>query len=61
MGDLIILSGSKGRELVVKIVGDYEFVAGASPLFDEYNHQRKIEITQYDGDRLWAASHACQM
>ena len=53
IGDLIILSGDKSRELVVEVVGDYEFVAGASPLFGEYNHQRQIEITPYSGDRLW--------
>ncbi len=56
IGDLIILSGDKGRELVVEITGDYEFVAGQSPLYGEYNHQRAIEITQYDGDKLWRAA-----
>ena len=52
-GDLIILSGRIARELVVEISGDYEFVAGASPLFGEYNHQRPIEITRYDPEELW--------
>ena len=56
IGDLIILSGDKSRELVVKVVGDYEFVAGDSPLYGEYNHQRAIEIAQYDGEKLWRAA-----
>ena len=56
IGDLIILLGDKGRELVVEVVGDYEFVPGASPLFGEYNNQRAIEITEYDGDKLWRAA-----
>ena len=56
IGDLIILSGDQGRELVIEVAGDYEFVAGDSPLYGEYNHQRKIEITQYDGDKLWRAA-----
>ena len=56
IGDLILLSGAKGRELVVEVVGDYEFVPGASPLYGEYNHQRAIEMTQYDGDKLWRAA-----
>ena len=55
-GDLIISSGDRARELVVEIAGDYEFVPGASPLLDEYNHQRAIEITDYDGDKLWRAA-----
>ena len=56
IGDLIILSGNKTRELVVEITGDYEFVPGDSPLFGEYNHQRAMEITQYDADKLWRAA-----
>ena len=60
IGDLMILSGDKSRELVVKVTGDYEFVPGASPLFGEYNHQRAIEITQYDGDKLWNAAGGLQ-
>ena len=56
IGDLVILSGNTTRELVVKVVGDYEFVAGASPLFGEYNHQRRVELTEYDGDKLWRAA-----
>ena len=56
IGDLIILSGDKSRELVVEVTGDYEFVAGKSPMFGEYNHQRQVEITEYDGEKLWASS-----
>ena len=52
-GDLVILVGDKGRELVVEIVGDYEFVAGNWPLDGEYFYQRTVELTQYDGDELW--------
>ncbi len=53
IGDLIILSGDKGRELVVEVIGDYEFVPDFTTLFGEYNHQRAIETTNYDGDKLW--------
>ena len=53
IGDLVILSGDKSRELVVKVVGDYEFVPDFTELFGEYNNQRKIEITEYGGDKLW--------
>ena len=60
IGDLIILSGDRARELVVEITGDYEFVAGESPLHGEYNHQRQIEITDYDGDKLWRAAGGLQ-
>ncbi len=55
-GDLVIASGRVPREFVVEIVGDYEFVAGASPLFGEYNNQRAIELTEYDGEKLWKAA-----
>ena len=34
----------------------YEFVPGASPLFGDYNSQRAVEITRYDGDKLWNAA-----
>ncbi len=60
IGDLVILSGDKARELVVEITGDYGFIAGESPLFGEYNHQRPIEITDYDGDKLWRAAGGLQ-
>ena len=53
IGDLILLSGDKSRELVVEVVGDYEFAPDFTELFGEYNNQRKIEITPYGGDRLW--------
>ncbi len=56
IGDLVILAGDKSRELVVKVTGDYEFVEGESPLIGEYNNQRKIEITEYDGNKLWDAA-----
>ena len=61
IGDLIILSGAHGRELVVEITGDYEFVPGASPLYGEYNNQRAIELTDYDGDKLWRAAGGSQV
>lgn len=55
-GDLVIVSGRIPREFVVEIVGDYEFVAGESPLFGEYHHQRAIELTEYDAEKLWLAA-----
>lgn len=56
IGDLVILSGDKSRELVVEVTGNYEFVDGPSPLFGEYNNQRAVEITEYDGNKLWDAA-----
>lgn len=53
IGDLVILSGRKTRELVVKITGDYEFVAGESPLFGDYQNQRGAEMMLIDGNQLW--------
>ena len=55
-GDLVILSGRVSRELVVEVVGDYEFVAGLSPLSGEYHHQRAIELTEFDPEKLWLAA-----
>ena len=56
IGDLVILSGDKSRELVVEVTGDYEYVEAKPPLFGEYNNQRKIEVTEYDGNTLWEAA-----
>lgn len=53
IGDLVILSGRKTRELVVKITGDYEFVAEEVPVLGDYQNQRRMEITSIDGDQLW--------
>lgn len=55
-GDLVIVSGAKGFELVVKVVGDTEFVEGDWPLDGEYYYQRVVELTEYDGNKLWATA-----
>lgn len=54
--DLVILSLGKsgGRSLVVQVEGDYEFVPPEeAPLRDDFQHQRKVEITPLDPNRLW--------
>ena len=54
--DLVILNGKKPRALVVKIVGDYRYEAGESPLEGDCQNQRRIEMTSLDGNALWFAA-----
>ncbi len=52
--DLIILSTGKYRATVAQIEGDYEFVSSEeAPLHDDFQHQRKVGITQIDPNHLW--------
>lgn len=54
--DLVILSLGKngGRSLVVQVQGAYEFVPSEeAPLHDDFQHQRKVQTTQLDPNRLW--------
>lgn len=52
--DLVILSTGKRRALVVQVQGDYNFVSSEeAPLGDDFQHQRKVRITQLDPDHLW--------
>ena len=54
--DLVILSVGKngGRSLVVQVKGGYEFVSSEeAPLRDDFQHQRKVEVTPSDPNRLW--------
>ena len=54
--DLVILSVGKngGRSLVVQVKGEYEFVPPEeAPFRDGLQHQRKVEITPLDPNRLW--------
>ena len=53
IGDLVILAGRNPRELVVKITGNYEFVAEEVPILGDYQNQRSVEIMQLDGNELW--------
>ncbi len=53
IGDLVILSGRKTCELVVKIIGNYEFMPEESPVFGDYQNQRNVQITAFDGNELW--------
>lgn len=55
-GDLVILAGRSPRELVVKILGDYEYVAGESPLEGDYQNQRRVQVTEIDANKLWFAA-----
>jgi hypothetical protein len=55
-GDLVILSTGKKRELVMEVVGDYEYRdrSDAPPIGTRsYQHQRKARIVGLDPDELW--------
>jgi len=56
--DFVILSTIKRRVLVVEIKRDYEYVAQKPPFRGEYQHQRRIKITQIDPEKLWQAAGA---
>src|SRR5688572_28912876 len=57
-GDLVILSGSRPRELVVEVQGDYEY-ALEPPTFNGlgteglYQHQRQVRVTTWNPEVLW--------
>lgn len=52
IGDLVILRGT-GSSRVVEVTGDYLFDLHNTPLLNDYNHQRPVEFTNIDPDRLW--------
>ncbi|MBW3637704.1 MAG: hypothetical protein KY445_14760 [Armatimonadetes bacterium] len=53
IGDLVILRGAKMNR-VVEVTGDYQFDAATTPLKDDrYSHQRTIQATQIDPNKLW--------
>jgi hypothetical protein len=52
-GDLVILRGAS-LSRVVQITGDYFFDALNTPIAgDFYNHQRRVEVTTLDADKIW--------
>lgn len=61
-GDLILLSGNKTRELVVEVQGDYEYEAipilNNIPLSAEYQHQRRIRVTNWNPEEIWQKAGA---
>ena len=55
-GDLVILSTGK-RELVVEVVGDYEW--RQSPDFEgNYWHQRRVKLTALNPEKVWRGAGA---
>jgi hypothetical protein len=57
-GDLVILSASKPRELVVEVDGEYEFrhvglTLNGVPIIGDYWNQRMVQISNWDPDDLW--------
>jgi predicted Mrr-cat superfamily restriction endonuclease len=54
--DFIIVKGGKWGSLVVKVVGDYEYVVGESPLEGDYQNQRRVQVTALDPEKVWRAA-----
>lgn len=52
-GDYVIMGGSKARETVVEVVGDYFFVDEPHPVLGNYQHQRKVRLTDISAEALW--------
>ena len=53
LGDLVVLSASKPRELVVEVQGEYEWQE-ETPL-ERYNHQRQVLIRRdLDPEDIWS-------
>lgn len=64
-GDLVILSARRPRALVVEVLGKYEYVTDQSPhlrpnshLEGDYQHQRLIQVSAIDPEKLWHAAGA---
>lgn len=55
-GDLVILSTGK-RELVVEVVGDYEW-RGNPDLEGDYFHQRRVRLTTLSPEKVWQEAGA---
>ena len=54
-GDLVIVSSKRGRELVVEVVGPYEWLPEPGPpLTPDYRHSRRVRLTGLDPDTLLA-------
>jgi len=53
--DLVILSKSGRRYLVMEVKGDYQYDSTSEkpPNTGDYQHQRKARVVPIDADRLW--------
>jgi predicted Mrr-cat superfamily restriction endonuclease len=54
--DLVILSTKRGRMLVVQVTGPYEWTEEKPDFggdYKDYQHQRRVQITSYDANKLW--------
>jgi predicted Mrr-cat superfamily restriction endonuclease len=58
IGDYVIVSGNRPRQLVVKVTGDYQYSPSVNPLLINYEHQREVEITYINPDELWQLAGA---
>ena len=59
--DLVLLSARKARVAVVRVLDDYVF-ADDNRSEDDYFHQRRVEFTNLDPEKVWrdaggAAAH----
>lgn len=55
-GDLVILTGSRPRELVVEVAGPYEWRSELPPLSKDANHQRRVRVSGLDPEAVWRAA-----
>lgn len=54
--DLVILATKRGRVLVVQVTGPYEWTEEKPHFggdYKDYQHQRRVKITDYDANKLW--------
>lgn len=57
-GDLVILSTDKPRVKVVRVQGKYQYLTAPTLMEGDYNHQRRVELTEFDPEKLWRAAGA---
>ncbi len=56
-GDFVIITGPKGKELVVEVTGPYYFEQDNVPVAgDDYWHQRNVNMTGLDPNTVWQAA-----
>ena len=56
-GDLVILTGSRPREVVAQVEGPYEWRQDVPlpEVYKHYNYQRRVRITRLDPEAVWRA------
>jgi hypothetical protein len=54
--DLVILSTADRRRAVMRVLGDYEYVARGNVLVGDYQHQRHAEEVTIGANRLWRSA-----